>query len=99
MTVASSEHTRSTALGLPGDQPLWPLNLMRVGYAVMGIGAQERFGPADVLRSVEADRCESGPGDVLKRVHRATVTPHGAPFLRGAAYIAALDGDPWRPQV
>jgi hypothetical protein len=99
MTVASREPTRATTLGVPGDQPLRRLNLMRIGTAVMDIAAQERFGPADVLRSVETDRSESRPGDVVKRVHCATVSPHGSPVLGGAAYITALQGDPWRPQV
>ena len=39
------------------------------------------------------------PGDVLEPAHRATVSPHGSPILRGAAYIAALGGDPWRSRV
>ncbi len=99
MTVAISEHTRATALGAPGDLPLWRRKRMPIGHAMRDAGAQERSGPAAVLRHVQSELPESGPGDVLKRVHRVTGTPHVAPPLRGAAYIAALDGDPWRPQV
>jgi hypothetical protein len=88
MTVANNEPT-----------PLCPLYSMRMGHAVMDIGAQERLGPADVLRFAETHLPEVGSSDVLKRVHRATVGPHAPPILRGAAYIAALKGDPWRPQV
>ena len=91
MTVTSSEHTPATALGAPGELPLWRPKRMPIRHAIREAGAQERF--------VEAEPPESGPGDLLKPVHRAAVTPHGAPFLRRAAYIAALDGDPWRPQV
>ncbi len=97
MTVTSRESTCVT-LGVPGDQPLWRLNLMRIGGAVKDIGAQERFGPADVLRSVGTNLSEIDRGDVLKRVNGATVNPHVSPILRGAASIALLIGDPWRPQ-
>lgn len=38
MTVASTEPTRATAHRVPEDPPLWRLNLMRIGYALMGIG-------------------------------------------------------------
>ena len=99
MTVTSSEHTRATALGAPADLPLWRPKRLPIRHATRDAGAQERSGPAAVLRFVKAEPPGSGPDGLLKRVHRATVTPHGAPFLRGAAYIAALDGDPWRPQV
>jgi hypothetical protein len=65
----------------------------------MNAMARERFSPADVLRFVETDLPEIGVGDVLERVHDATARPHASPILRGAAYIAALEGDPWRSQV
>ena len=61
--------------------------------------AHEQFGPADLLRLVEADLAETGSGDVLMRVHCRTARPPASPILRGAAYLAALKGDPWRPQM
>ncbi len=74
------------------------MNLVRIRYGVMATGAQAQSSPADVLRFVETDVPVIGPRDALK-VHCATVSPHVSPTLRGAAYIAALKGDPWRPQV
>ncbi len=38
MTVASTELTPAADRGIPADLPLWRLNLMRIGYAVMGVG-------------------------------------------------------------
>lgn len=38
MTVAGPELTSTAHRGVPADLPLWRLNLMRVGYAVMGVG-------------------------------------------------------------
>lgn len=38
MTVASTEVSPVADRGIVADLPLWRLNLMRVGYAVMGIG-------------------------------------------------------------
>jgi hypothetical protein len=38
MTVHSTEVTPSADRGVPGDLPIWRLNVMRIGYAVMGIG-------------------------------------------------------------
>ena len=99
MTVASSEPTRAVALGVPGHQPLCRLNRTRIRYDVVDIGAQEQSGTADVRRFVETEPHAIDPGGGLKRVHRATVSPHASPVLRGAAYIAALKGDPWRPQM
>ena len=61
--------------------------------------ALERFGPSNVLRLAGTNLSEIGSGDVLMRVHCTTVNPHASPILRGAAYFAALEGDPWRPQV
>ena len=66
--------------------------------AVMEI-VQEQFGPADLLRLTETDLAETGSDDVLMGVHCPTVSPHALPILRGAAYLAALKGDPWRPQM
>jgi NADPH:quinone reductase-like Zn-dependent oxidoreductase len=61
--------------------------------------AYERFTTADGVRLVETDLPEIGSGDVLMRVHRTTVRTHASPILRGAAYLAALKGDPWRPHL
>ncbi len=63
----------------------------------MGI-THHQCGPAD-LRLVETDLPEIGPGGVLERVHRATVSRQASPILRRAAYLAALKGDPWRLQM
>ena len=60
--------------------------------------APQQCGPADVLRFGEIDFPDVGLGEALERVRRATISPHVSPFS-GAAYIAALRGDPWRPQV
>jgi hypothetical protein len=38
MTVTSTELTRAAGRGVVADLPTWRLNLMRVGYAVMGVG-------------------------------------------------------------
>jgi hypothetical protein len=61
--------------------------------------AYERFTPANGRRLVETDLSEIGSGDVLMRMHCTTASPHASPILRGAAYLAALKGDPWRPQM
>ena len=61
--------------------------------------AHERLAPTDDLRFGEIGLPEIGLGDVLLRVHCTTVSPHASPVLRGAAYLAALKGDPWRPQM
>src|SRR5664279_393152 len=36
---------------------------------------QDRFGPPDTLRMVDAEKPEIGPGDVLLKVHAAAVNP------------------------
>ncbi len=38
MSVHSSQLAPTADRGVSGDLPLWRLNLMRIGYAVMGIG-------------------------------------------------------------
>jgi hypothetical protein len=38
MTVAGTELARAADRGVGVDLPLWRLNLLRVGYAVMGLG-------------------------------------------------------------
>ena len=38
MTITTAEPTPSADRGVVADLPLWRLNLMRIGYAVMGVG-------------------------------------------------------------
>src|SRR3712207_5245768 len=38
MTVTPTKTTRAADRGVVADLPLWRLNAMRVGYAVMGVG-------------------------------------------------------------
>src|SRR3712207_1914782 len=38
MTVISSQLAPTADRGVSGDLPLWRLNLMRIGYALMGFG-------------------------------------------------------------
>jgi hypothetical protein len=38
MTAASTVHTRPSDRGAQANVPLWRLNLMRIGYAFMGVG-------------------------------------------------------------
>jgi hypothetical protein len=56
----------------------------------------ERFAPADVVRFLATGLPEVNTGDLPTHVASANAGPHSSPILRGAAYIAALDGDPWR---
>ncbi len=53
---------------------------------------QERFGPPDSLRMVEAGKPEIGAGDVLVRVHAAAVNPYDWHMVRGDPRIARLMG-------
>jgi NADPH:quinone reductase-like Zn-dependent oxidoreductase len=53
---------------------------------------QERFGPPDVLRLVDADVPEIGADDVLVRVHAAALNPYDWHMLRGDPRIARLMG-------
>ncbi|MEU2298217.1 NAD(P)-dependent alcohol dehydrogenase [Streptomyces antibioticus] len=53
---------------------------------------QERFGPPDVLRLVDADRPEPGAGEVLVRVRAAALNPYDWHMLRGDPYVARLLG-------
>jgi NADPH:quinone reductase-like Zn-dependent oxidoreductase len=54
---------------------------------------QERFGPPDVLRLVDADLPEVGAGEVLVRVHAAAVNPYDWHIMRGDPLIARLTGE------
>ncbi len=38
MTVTTTDLTRAADRGAAADLPVWRLNLMRIGYAVMGVG-------------------------------------------------------------
>src|SRR6478752_139669 len=53
---------------------------------------QDRFGPPDTLRLVDAARPEIGPGDVLLKVYAAAVNPYDWHMLRGDPRIARLMG-------
>jgi NADPH:quinone reductase-like Zn-dependent oxidoreductase len=53
---------------------------------------QERFGPPDVLKLVDTDIPEIGPGDVLVRVNAAALNPYDWHMLRGDPLVARLMG-------
>jgi NADPH:quinone reductase-like Zn-dependent oxidoreductase len=53
---------------------------------------QERFGPPDVLRLVDADVPEIGADDVLVKVHAAALNPYDWHMLRGDPYVVRLMG-------
>lgn len=53
---------------------------------------QDRFGPPATLQLVDADKPEIGPGDVLVKVHAASVNPYDWHMLRGDPRIARLMG-------
>ena len=53
---------------------------------------QDRFGPPDILRLVDVEPPEIGPGDVLLEVHAAAVNPYDWHMLRGDPRIARLMG-------
>ena len=53
---------------------------------------QERFGPPDVLRLMDADMPEPGTGEVLIRVRAAALNPYDWHMLRGDPRIARLIG-------
>ena len=53
---------------------------------------QDRFGPPDTLRMVDAEKPEIGSGDVLLQVHAAAVNPWDWHMLRGDPRIARLMG-------
>lgn len=53
---------------------------------------QDRFGPPDTLRLVDAEKPEIGSGDVLLKVHAAAVNPYDWHMVRGDPRIARLMG-------
>jgi NADPH:quinone reductase-like Zn-dependent oxidoreductase len=53
---------------------------------------QERFGPPEVLKLMDTDLPEIGPGDVLVRVHAAALNPYDWHMLRGDPLVARLMG-------
>ena len=53
---------------------------------------QDRFGPPDTLQLVDAEKPEIGPGDVLIKVHAASVNPYDWHMVRGDPHIARLMG-------
>lgn len=61
--------------------------------------AHEVLDPTDVLQFVETDLPESGSVSVRPRVLHDAVVRGRTVILRGAAYLAALDGEPWRPST
>ena len=69
---------------------------MEIAHDTVGSADDLRFEKIDLA---EIDLPELPRGDVLMRVHCPKVSPHASPILRGAAYLAALKGDPWRPQM
>src|SRR4051794_4662621 len=54
---------------------------------------QERFGSPDVLRLLDVERPDIGPGDVLVHVHAAALNPYDWHVLRGDPYVARLMGE------
>ncbi|MFI9766424.1 NAD(P)-dependent alcohol dehydrogenase [Streptomyces sp. NPDC052415] len=49
---------------------------------------QDRYGPADVLEFRDIERPEPGPGDVLVRVHAASVNAYDWHFMHGDPKVA-----------
>jgi NADPH:quinone reductase-like Zn-dependent oxidoreductase len=53
---------------------------------------QDRFGPPDTLRLVDAEKPQIGSGDVLLKVNAAAVNPYDWHMVRGDPRIARLMG-------
>lgn len=64
----------------------------------MNAMTQERFGLVDLLTLVGTDLAGIRADECPARSDGATVSPSGSPVLSGASYVAALNGDPWRPR-
>jgi hypothetical protein len=62
------------------------------GQGVMKAVVQDRFGPPDVLQLVDTGLPEAWDGDVLIRVHAASLNPADWHILRGDPLIARLMG-------
>ncbi|MDG6107890.1 NAD(P)-dependent alcohol dehydrogenase [Dactylosporangium aurantiacum] len=60
---------------------------------------QDRYGPSDVLRLGEVEPLEAGPGEVLVRVHAASVNARDWHVMRGDPYLARLDFGLAAPKV
>ena len=61
--------------------------------------AHEVLDPTDVLQFVKTDLLENHSATLRPRVLHDALGLRRTPILRGAAYLAALHGEPWRPQV
>ncbi|MEU5220787.1 NAD(P)-dependent alcohol dehydrogenase [Streptomyces sp. NPDC020807] len=59
---------------------------------------QERYGSADVLEFAEVERPVPGAGEVLVRVHAASVNAADWHLMRGDPYVARLALGPRRPK-
>ncbi len=59
---------------------------------------QDRYGSADVLRFADVDQPVAGPGEVLVRVHAASVNAYDWHFMRGDPYLARLSMGLRRPK-
>lgn len=60
---------------------------------------QDEYGSADVLTLEELERPVVGPGQVLVRVHAASVNPADWHFMRGEPYVARLQAGLRRPKA
>ena len=54
---------------------------------------QDRYGPPDVLELREVERPAIGDGDVLVRVHAASVNPQDWHIMRASPFIVRTTGN------